>query len=85
VIGANYRILPTIEFSKDFSKINDYSKARIKSKIEEISKDPTRYKRLHYNLKNSSRVRIDKLRILFSYDSKKRELYLEKIIFNHDY
>ena len=80
-----YKILPTREFSKDFKKIDPQFQKRIKIKAQEISEDPSRYKHLHYDLKGSCRVRIGKLRIIFSYNSEKKELYLEKIVFDHDY
>ena len=80
-----YKILPTREFSKDFKKIDPQFQKRIKIKAQEISEDPSRYKHLHYDLKGSCRVRIGKLRIIFSYSTEKKELYLEKIVFDHDY
>ena len=81
----SYKILPTKEFSKDFKKIDKQFKERIKKKVEEIAQDPTRYKHLHYDLKGSCRLWIGKLRIVFSYNSDKKELYLEKIVFGHNY
>jgi len=81
----SYKILPTKEFSKDFKKIDKQFKERIKKKVEEIAQDPTRYKHLHYDLKGSCRRWIGKLRIVFSYNSDKKELYLEKIVFGHNY
>ncbi|MFW6014527.1 MAG: type II toxin-antitoxin system RelE family toxin [Candidatus Nanoarchaeia archaeon] len=81
----SYKILPTKEFAKDFKKLDSQSKEKARKKIEEVSKDPTRYKFLHYDLKGSCRVRVDKLRIIFSYDENKQELYLEKIVFKHKY
>ncbi|MFP4403010.1 MAG: type II toxin-antitoxin system RelE family toxin [Candidatus Woesearchaeota archaeon] len=81
----NYKILPTKEFSKDFKKLEDSLKKSIKTKIEEVSKNPERYKKLHYDLTGSCRIRIKKLRIIFSYDTDKKELYLEKIVFGHKY
>ena len=80
-----YKILPTREFSKDFKKIDPQFQKRIKIKAQEISDDPSRYKHLHYDLKGSCRARIGKLRIIFSYSTEKKELYLEKIVFDHDY
>lgn len=85
MIGMAYKILPTQEFSKDFKKLDNQLKVRIKSKIEEVAEDPTRYKHLHYDLSGSSRLRIGKLRIIFSYDLDKEEVYLEKIVFDHQY
>jgi len=52
----SYKILPTKEFSKDFKKLDKFIQKRIKNKIEEISEDPTRYKHLHYDLKESCRI-----------------------------
>ena len=81
----SYNILPTKEFSKDFKKLDHQIQKRIKSKIEEVADDPTRYKHLHYDLKGSCRLWIGKLRIIFSYDEGKEEIYIEKIVFEHKY
>jgi len=54
--GTSYKILPTKEFSKDFRKLDNDLKLRVKSKLEEVAKDPTRFKMLHYDLKGSSRI-----------------------------
>lgn len=81
----HYKILPTKEFEKDFKKLDKYFQDRIKGKIEEVSGNPERYKHLHYDLNGSCRLWIGKLRIIFSYNVQKQELYLEKIIFGHKY
>ncbi len=81
----NYKILSTKEFSKDFMKVGSSMQKRIKKKFEEIKEDPTRFKMLHYDLSGSCRVWIGKLRIIFSYDVSKKEVYLEKIVFKHRY
>lgn len=81
----SYNILPTNEFSKDFKKLDPQLQKRIKAKIEEVAEDPTHYKHLHYDLKGSCRLWIGKLRIIFSYESEKQELYPEKIVFGHKY
>ena len=80
-----YNILPTKEFSKDFKKLDSFMQDRIKSKIEEVAENPERYKFLHYDLKGSCRLWIGKLRIIFSYNKGLKELYLEKIVFGHNY
>ena len=80
-----YKILPAKEFSKDFKKLDKQLQVRIKKKIEEVAEEPIRYKHLHYDLKGSCRLWIGKLRIIFSYDTDKQELYLEKIVFGHKY
>jgi len=81
----SYKILPTKEFEKDFNKLDNSLKERIKSKIEEVAENPVRYKHMHYDLAGSCRIRIGKLRIIFSYSIGKQEIYLEKIIFEHRY
>lgn len=81
----SYKILPTKEFSKDFKKLDNQLQIRIKKKIEEVAEEPTRFKYLHYDLKGSCRLWIGKLRIIFSYNEEKQELYLEKIVFGHRY
>jgi len=83
--GMTYKILPTKEFSKDFKKLDESLRKRIKSKVEEVSKNPIRYKHLHYDLSRSCRIWIGKLRLIFSYSEDLKELYLEKIVFGHKY
>lgn len=80
-----YKILLTLEFSKDFKKLESAQQKQIRSKIEEVAENPERYKHLHYDLAGSSRIRIGKLRVIFSYDQEKNELYAEKIVFDHKY
>jgi len=81
----SYRILPTREFEKDFKKLDNSMQERIKKKIEEVAENPERHKHLHFDFKGRCRIRIGKLRILFSYNVEKQELYLEQIIFGHRY
>ncbi len=81
----SYKILPTREFSRDFEKLDKQFQDRIKKKIGEVAENPTRYKRLHYDLSGSSRLWVGTLRIIFSYDENKEELYLEKVIVGHKY
>ncbi len=80
-----YKIRPTKEFSKDFSRLDQQLQKRVKAKIEEAAEDPTRYKHLHYDLAGSCRLWIGKLRIIFSYDEALEELYPEKIVIGHKY
>lgn len=82
----SYKILPTKQFSIDFEKLrNKKTKETIKKKIWKVSQDPSRYKRLHYELKGSFRIRIGSYRIIYSIDKSKKEIYLEKIVFDHKY
>jgi len=80
-----YKILATKEFEKDFKKLDPNFQFKIKKKFKEISENPQRYKHLHPPLNDYCRIRIEKLRILFSYNTKKQILYLEKIVFSHNY
>ena len=84
-IGMSYKILPTKEFEKDFKKLDNSMQKRVKNKMDEVAGNPKRYKYLHYNLKSSCRIWIGKLRIIFSYNINKEELYLEQIVFGHRY
>jgi mRNA-degrading endonuclease RelE of RelBE toxin-antitoxin system len=78
-----YRILPTKRFCKDFKKLDPQLQKRVKEKIEEAAEDPTRYKHLHYDLAGSCRLWTGKLRIIYSYDETRQELYPEKIVTGH--
>ena len=53
--------------------------------MKEVAENPERYKHMHYTFAGSSRIRIEKLRIVFSYDKEKKIIYLEKIVFGHKY
>ena len=86
MIGMSYNILPTKQFSVDFNKLKDKkTQETIKKKIKNVSEDPMRYKKLHYELKDSFRIRIGPYRIIYSIDGSKKEMYLEKIVFDHKY
>ena len=62
-----FKIIPTKQFAKDFKKIKDKGiQQAIKDKTEEVSYNPTRYKRLHYDLKDSFRIRVGSYRIIYS-------------------
>lgn len=53
--------------------------------MKEVAENPERYKHLHYEFKGICRIRIGKLRIIYSYNIEKQELYLEQIVFGHKY
>ena len=81
-----FRVIPTRQFAKDFKKIKDKGVQKaIKNKVNEVSDDPTRYKHLHYGLKDSFRIRVGSYRIIHSIDVGLNEMYLEKIVFRHNY
>ena len=81
----NYKLLSTRQFEIDFKKLDKNFQDRIKSKMQEVAKNPERYKHMHFEYVGSCRIRIGKLRIVYSYDRVKMILYLEKIIFDHKY
>ena len=81
----SYKIFPTKEFVKDSKKVDSVTLDRIKKKVEEVAENPERYKHLKAPLNNYCRIRVEKLRIIFSYDKEKLELYPEKIVFKHKY
>ncbi len=53
--------------------------------MEEVAENPERYKRLHYDLSGSFRVRVMNYRVIYSIDKKKKLMYLEKVVFGHRY
>ena len=81
----SYRILASKQFEKDFKKVELDFQNRIKKKFKEVSENPERYKHMHPPLEDYCRIRIGKLRIIFSYSTKKQEIYLEKIVIGHKY
>jgi len=81
----SYEILSTKEFEKDFRKLDNSVQKRIKKKFLEVAENPERYKHMHPPLNDYCRIRIEKLRIIFSYDIEKKILYLEKVVFGHRY
>jgi len=80
-----YKILASRQFEKDFKTLDSIFQNRIKKKFEEVAKNPERYKHMRPPLNDYCRIRIDKLRIIFSYNAKEKILYLEKIVFGHKY
>tara|TARA_Y100000034_G_C6768233_1_gene342582 strand:+ start:293 stop:541 length:249 start_codon:yes stop_codon:yes gene_type:complete len=81
----SYKIKASKTFEKDFKKLDKHLQKMIKDKFKEVAKNPERYKHMHYPMNEFCRIRIEKLRILFSYDVQKEILYLEKIVFGHNY
>lgn len=84
-MSMSFKILPTKEFFRDYKKLDVKYQDRVKKKIKEVAENPERYKHLHYDLSESCRLWIGKLRVIFSYNLDKKELYLEKIVFGHKY
>lgn len=80
-----YKIIPTKDFIKDCKKIDSLSLTRIRKKFDEVAENPERYKHLRGPLSDFCRIRIGKLRILFSHNNERQEIYLDKIVFDHKY
>ncbi|MEK6914803.1 MAG: type II toxin-antitoxin system RelE/ParE family toxin [Nanoarchaeota archaeon] len=80
-----YKIQASKTFEKDFRKVDKYFQDKIKNKFKEVAEKPERYKHMHPPMNEYCRIRIEKLRILFSYDAQKNIIYLEKIVFGHKY
>ncbi len=80
-----YEIFSSRQFESDFKRLDSSVKSRIKNKIKEVAECPERYKHMKYDFSGSCRIRIGKLRIIFSYDIEKQIIYLEKIVFSHKY
>ncbi len=81
----SYEIFSSRQFEKDFRKLNLNFQDKIKKKFKEVAKNPVRYKHMHPPLNKYCRIRIEKLRIIFSYNIEKHIVYLEKIVFSHRY
>lgn len=80
-----YKVILTKEFIKDIRKLDISIQYRVRNKINEVALNPERYKHMHYSYSGSCRIRVGKLRILYSYDIEKMEMYLEQIVFKHKY
>ena len=81
----SYKILSTKQFERDFNRLDNFFQDRVKNKMKEVAENPERYKYLHFEFSGSCRIRIGKLRVIYSYDKRKMILYLEKIVFGHKY
>jgi len=81
----SYKILPTKEFEGDFYKLDKQFQDRIIKKLNEVAENPNRYKHMFGSFRGSSRIRIGKLRVVFSYNIEKQEIYPEKVVFGHKY
>lgn len=62
---VKYKIIPTPHFVKDFSKLDEFVKKRIKIYLENISEDPrSKGKMLKANRKGQWRYRIGNYRVI---------------------
>lgn len=58
------------EFKKAFRKLDDRTKSLVKKKIAKIAENPELGKPLHKPLQNFKSERVEKLRLVYSFDGK---------------
>ena len=79
-----YELILTDSFLKDLRKLkNRYLEDQILKKLIELEQNPERNKRLMYELKDYYRIRIGKLRVL--YTIKEDKVYVEVLVKRHKY
>ena len=79
-----YEVALTDSFLKDLHKLkNKALEGQVLSKLQELEEKADRNKRLQYDLKDYYRLRVGKLRILYTINSNK--VYVEVLIRGHNY
>lgn len=80
----DYEVNLTESFLRDLRKLkNSWLENQILNKLKELEQSPERNKRLKYGLKDYYRIRIGKLRIL--YTVKDDKVYVEVLVKGHKY
>ena len=80
----NYEVILTDSFLKDLKKLkNKTLEEQVLIKIRELEENPERNKKLQYELKDYYRIRIGKLRVLYTIISNK--VYAEALVRGHKY
>ena len=80
----NYEVILTDSFLKDLKKLkNKLLEDRVLNKLRELEENPERNKKLQYELKDYYRIRIGKLRVLYTIISNK--VYVEVLVRGHKY
>ncbi|MBI2672983.1 type II toxin-antitoxin system mRNA interferase toxin, RelE/StbE family [Candidatus Woesearchaeota archaeon] len=80
----DYEVSLTESFLRDLRKLkNSWLENQILNKLKELEQSPERNKRLKYGLKDYYRIRIGKLRIL--YTVKDDKVYVEVLVKGHKY
>ena len=80
----SYEVILTDSFLKDLNKLKNKSiEEQVLSKLQELEENPERNKRLQYDLKNYYRIRVGKLRILYTIQGNK--IYVEVLVRGHKY
>ncbi len=80
----SYEVILTDSFLKDLKKLkNKALEEQVLSKLQELQDSPERNKRLMYDLKDYYRIRVGKLRVLYTIQGDK--IYVEVLIAGHKY
>ena len=79
-----YEVIITDSFLKDLRKLKyKTTEKQVLSKLQELEKNPERNKKLQYDLKDYYRIRVGKLRILYTVHDDK--VYVEVLVSGHKY
>ena len=79
-----YEVILTDSFLKDLRKLRNKSlQDQILKKLLELEENPERNKRLRYELNDYYRLRIGKIRVLYSINGDK--VYIEVLVKDHRY
>ncbi len=80
----NYEVILTDSFLKDLKKLkNKTLEEQVLSKLQELDENPERNKKLQYDLKDYHRIRVGKLRVLYTIQGNK--VYVEVLVIGHKY
>ncbi|MEK6946305.1 MAG: type II toxin-antitoxin system mRNA interferase toxin, RelE/StbE family [Nanoarchaeota archaeon] len=79
-----YEVILTDSFLKDLKKLkNKTLEEQVLNKLLELEEFPERNKKLMYDLKDYYRIRVGKLRILYTITGNK--VYVEVLVIGHKY
>ena len=80
----NYEVIITDSFLKDLLKLkNKMLEDQVLNKLIELEQYPERNKRLMYDLKDYYRIRVGKLRVLYTIQGNK--VFVEVLVLGHKY
>ena len=80
----SYEVILSDSFLKDLKKLkNKALEDQVSHKLIELEKNPERNKKLRHDLKDYRRLRIGKLRVL--YTTKGDKVYVEVLVKGHKY
>ena len=80
----SYEVVLTDSFLKELNKLKSKSiEEQVLFKLQELEEKPERNKRLQYDLKNYYRIRVGKLRVLYTILGNR--VYVEVLVSGHKY